>query len=223
MRLLALETATESCSVALLIDGEVREEFVHAPRLQTQLILPMTERLLAEAGLSLTGLDAVAFSRGPGAFTGVRIATAVAQGLAFGADLPVVPVSSLQTTAQGVLRQHGEKQAVVVFDARMDEVYAAAFIERDGLMQAVSDELLASPADVPLSLSAGRWFGVGNGWTYRDKLPFLVDDCDVNGFPHACDLARLAVDVMSRGGAVPPEQGLPVYLRDAVWKKLPGR
>ena len=152
IKLLALETATEHCSVAIWQrDGAGQMQCIarrqHAPRQQTELILPMVDELLAESGLALTQLTALAYSCGPGAFTGVRIAAAVAQGLAFGAGLPVVPVSSLQTLAQAAYRQYGARAVLAAFDARMQEIYAGAYVlGADGLMQAITPEVAGAPA-----------------------------------------------------------------------------
>lgn len=166
MKLLALETATEACSAALWVDGRVLARFQHAPRLQTELMLPMVDELLAEAGIRLNDLDAIAYSRGPGAFTGVRIAAAVAQGLAFGVDLPIIPVSSLQTLAQGVNREYGADRVLCVFDARMDEIYVGAYEkDKDGLMQPLAPERLGAAATV--ALPEGAFFAAGNGLVYH--------------------------------------------------------
>lgn len=224
MKLLALETATEACSVALWCDGQCQEEFLHAPRQQTQLLLPMIDRLLAGAGLTLSQLDAIAYSRGPGAFTGVRIAAAAAQGLAFGADIPVLPISTLQATAQGVWRLQRESQVVTVFDARMNEVYVGAYGCQGQLMAPIAAEQLLPPEHVSLSLP-GDWFGAGNGWSYASVLTqrLAVTRFDESAMPHAFDVAVLAVSDFQEGKALAPELALPVYLRDEVWKKLPGR
>ena len=123
MKLLALDTATEACSVALNIDGELTEHYELLPRRHSRELLPMVEKIIAAAGLSLTQLDAVAFGCGPGAFTGLRVATAMAQGLAFGADLPVIPVSTLAALAQQAHRCYQSTHVLAAIDARMDEVY----------------------------------------------------------------------------------------------------
>ncbi|MDF2447422.1 MAG: tRNA threonylcarbamoyladenosine biosynthesis protein TsaB [Moraxellaceae bacterium] len=225
MKLLALETATEACSVALSLDGRVIARFRHAPRLQTDLLLPMVEEVLAEAGITLAAVDALAYSRGPGAFTGVRIAAAAVQALAFARDLPVIPVSSLQTLAQGALRVHGAARVLAVFDARMNEVYAGAFVRDGALMQPLDAEHLCAPAALPEKLR-GDFFAVGNGvGTY---LEVLREQCTLTGtdaalFPAAEDVLPLAVATYAREGGLAPELALPVYLRDEVWKKLPGR
>ncbi|MEK6787626.1 MAG: tRNA (adenosine(37)-N6)-threonylcarbamoyltransferase complex dimerization subunit type 1 TsaB [Pseudomonadota bacterium] len=236
IKLLALETATEHCSVAIWQrDGAGQMQLIarrqHAPRQQTELILPMVDELLAESGLALTQFTAVAYSCGPGAFTGVRIAAAVAQGLAFGADLPVVPVSSLQTLAQAAYRQHGARAVLAAFDARMQEIYAGAYaLDADGLMQAITPEVAGAPATLPAALVAA-WaahIGVaaGSGWaTYGDSLAqtFAVQQIYADLAPDAEDVATLAAAAVQAGKAVAPELALPVYLRDDVWKKLPGR
>jgi tRNA threonylcarbamoyladenosine biosynthesis protein TsaB len=225
MKLLALETATEACSVALGVDGRVIARFRHAPRLQTELLLPMMEEVLAEAGLTVGALDALAYSRGPGAFTGVRIAAAAVQALAFAKDLPVVPVSSLQTLAQGAHRVHGAQKVLTVFDARMDEVYAGAYALQDGLMRPLDVEHLCAPGRLPDKLR-GAFFVAGNGAAVheavlRTQVDFTGDDAAL--FPSAEDVLPLARDIFARQGGQAPEFALPVYLRDEVWKKLPGR
>lgn len=228
MKILALETATEACSAALWLDGEVVERFEVAPRQHTQLALPMVESLLAETGLSLVQLDAIAFGRGPGAFTGVRIATGLVQGLAFGADLPVVPISTLAALAQGALRIHGASRVLALMDARMQEVYGGYFVlaGEGQVMEAVSTEWVAAPAQMPLP-EEGAWFIAGSGWdayseAITSRLPFEPVGTDGQLLPHARDVAAIAAREFARSGGVPAEQALPVYLRDRVAEK-PGQ
>ncbi len=224
MKLLALETATEACSAALYLDGEISERYQIAPREHTRLILPMADQLLAEAGLSPAQLDAVAFGCGPGAFTGVRIATGVVQGIAFAADLPVVPVSTLATLAQGARREFGWGRVAAAIDARMGEVYWGGFEDNgDGIMRAVTEERVIAPLQVPL-LKGNNWFGIGSGWqAYAEELMQrqggAVSEAKGDYFPHAHDVALLAVDGFNRGESVAAEQALPRYLRDNVAKK----
>lgn len=143
MRVLAIETATEACSAALYISGEIRLRYQVEPRRHSELILPMMDALLAEAEIALSALDALAFGCGPGSFTGVRIATGVVQGAAFGADLPVVPVSTLAALAQRRYREQGEKHLLPAYDARMDELYWGCYrIGDDGLAHPLNDDLL---------------------------------------------------------------------------------
>lgn len=224
MNLLAIETATEACSAALYLDGEIREHYQIAPREHTALILPMVDALLTEAGLSPAQLDAIAFGCGPGAFTGVRIATGVVQGIAFAADLPVVPVSTLATLAQGARREFGWEKVAAAIDARMAEVYWGSFeADSEGVMQAAGEERVCPPQQVPL-LDGHQWHGIGSGWhSYNTELGqrqgVAMIDAIGDYYPHARDVATLAVAAHARGEAVSAEQALPRYLRDQVVQK----
>jgi tRNA threonylcarbamoyladenosine biosynthesis protein TsaB len=223
MKILALETATEACSAALLIDGNVIERYQVQPRMHSQLILPMLDELMAEAGVALAALDAIAFGRGPGAFTGVRIAVGVAQGAAFAADLPVVPVSTLAALAQRGARELGWRRLLPAYDARMQEVYWGAYeVDAQGLVSArVADEVCA-PDRVTLP-AGGGWQGVGAGWgSYRSLLDQRLGDAvgEVNAdlLCSAHDVALLGAAGFVRGEAVAAELAAPVYLRDQVAK-----
>lgn len=220
MKLLALETSTDQCSVALLVDGEVREHTQAAAHAHAELILPMVETLLAEAGLSLRQLDALAFGRGPGAFTGVRVATAVVQGLAFGAERPVVPVSDLMAVAAGAHRKHGAHRVLACLDARLQEVYWCAYevMAPDQFRECVAERLGGADQVQP---PAGRWFGAGSGFAaYRsqlqDRLGGNLDGEDATLLPAARDIASLAARLFAEGHAVSADAALPVYLRDQV-------
>jgi tRNA threonylcarbamoyladenosine biosynthesis protein TsaB len=226
MKILAIDTATEACSAALLLDGEVRERFEVQPRKHGQLILGMMDGLLAEAGLALPQLDALAFGRGPGAFTGVRIATGVAQGAAFGADLPLLPISTLAALAQRHFREAGARRILAAFDARMGELYWGAYrLDESGLVRLVGEEQVAAPDALRLPPGDG-WHGVGSGWgTYAEALGARLGDALADISPgllcSAHDVALLAAAAFQEGQGVPAEQGLPVYLRDQVaWKKV---
>lgn len=222
-RMLAIDTATEACSAALWLDGEIRERYVVAPREHARLLLPMVEELLAEAGLVLKELDALAFGRGPGSFTGVRIAAGMAQGLAFSADLPVVPVSSLAALAQHAA-DLGHPSVLSAIDARMGEVYWARYVlGAEGLVELDGEERVCAPGDVPLPAGVD-WYGVGSGWaTYAETLSVRLGDrlvgCDGTRYPHAGDVARLASAAHANGAALRAEQAIPVYLRDRVADK----
>lgn len=227
MNILALDTAGQGCSVALLVDGGIVERHEAAPRRHAATLLPMAEECLAEAGLALRELDAVAFGRGPGSFTGLRIATSVAQGIAFGAGLPVVPVSNLAAGAAAALRKHGWRRVLVAFDARMDEVYAGAFESgADGLPRLVGEEALLTPA--MLALPAGEatdgaadWHGVASAFDAWPELAgrLCLAAADAEIAPLARDLLGLAAADLARGAAVAAEDALPVYLREQVaWR-----
>ena len=215
--LLALDTATEACSVALLHDGKVLTHYEVIPRLHAQKLLPMIKDLLAEAGIGLSALDAIAFGRGPGAFTGVRIAIGVVQGLAFGLDRPVLPVSNLAVLAQRALREHGVRQVAAAIDARMDEVYWGCYRDIAGEMRLVGEEAVMPPEQAALPADAsGDWFGAGTGWGYAERIPVTVSAQDASMLPHAQDLLTLATYAWQRGEAIVADDAQPVYLRDKV-------
>ncbi len=224
MQLLAIETSSEACSVALSTGADVIQRFTVQPRAHAELILPWVNELLAEAGLALGGLDAVAFSRGPGSFTSLRIGIGVVQGLAWGAGLGVVPVSSLQATAQAAVAED-VAAAVVAMDARMRQVYCGAFVLGEtGHMQAASGEVVCDPGEVVRPLIEG-FAAVGNGWSRFEELERLgrqfisVHDAV---WPTAAAVAGLAGEWLKDQEALPAEQAQPVYLRDKVAEKPGG-
>ena len=221
MRLLAIETATDACSCALVL-GEERDQCLEvAPRRHAELLLGMSACLLERAGVALSSLDAIAFGRGPGSFTGVRIATAVAQGLGLGADLPLVPVSSLAALALAAERRHRCGRVLAAFDARMGEVYWGAFEAggRAGVVPA-GDERVLPPARVPVPKGQG-WLGAGAGWSahgeaLRERIRDRLVEVDARVFPGALEVAYLAESEVRAGRACAPELARPVYLRDRV-------
>jgi tRNA threonylcarbamoyladenosine biosynthesis protein TsaB len=219
VKLLALDTAGPRCSVALLLDGKLTELDMPGERVQAESVLPMVERLLGEGGIGLSGLDAIAFGRGPGAFTGLRVATSVAQGLAYGAGLPVLPVSDLAALAAAAVRRHKAERIMACLDARMHEVYWAGYEVRAGELVSLGEEALSPPAEVSPP-SAGPWFGAGPGWgAYGEALRARVSPLvgmDPALLPTAGDIARLGELAFQKGQKLPPEQALPVYLRDKV-------
>lgn len=215
--LLALDTATEACSVALLHDDRVLSHYEVIPRLHAQRLLPMIQTLIGEAGIALSAVDAIAFGRGPGAFTGVRIAVGVVQGLAFALQRPVLPVSTLATIAQRARREHGATQVAAAIDARMDEVYWGCYREHEGEMRLLGSEAVLPPEQAGLPRDAdGEWFGAGTGWGYAERIPLSVKGVDAGMLPHAEDLLRLATFAWQRGEALEADQAQPVYLRDNV-------
>ncbi len=230
VRILAIDTATEACSVALLHDDHIDALFELCPREHTQHILPMVQQVLLRNGLTLQQLNALAFGRGPGSFTGVRIGIGIAQGLALGAELPMIGVSTLATLAQNVWRNHGATRVLTAIDARMGEVYWAEYQRDDnGLWTGEETEAVLKPESVLARMATlqGQWMLAGTGWkTYPELaawhgltlLPTAV------ALPAAEDMLPLAAGAWRTGRMVAPEQAEPVYLRNNVaWKKLPGR
>lgn len=227
MKILALDTTQEYCSVALAIGTEliVREEL--APRSHTELILPQVESVLAEADTTLGQLDALAFGRGPGSFTGLRIAAGVVQGLALGSDLPVAPVSSLAAMAQGAYRDHSHATRIcATFDARIQEVYWGSYQLVDGIMQSITEEAVNSPEDLFLP-DDGKWLAIGSGWTaypqMQQRLHGCLSDVMADTVPLARDMIPTASQMIINGETVSAEAAIPVYLRQKVAQTIEER
>jgi tRNA threonylcarbamoyladenosine biosynthesis protein TsaB len=216
MKLLVLDTSTEWCSAALWLDGRIHARRVLAGQRHSSLLLPMVDELLRETGLTLRQLDGIGYGAGPGSFTGLRIACAVTQGLAFGADLPVVGVSTLESIAE----QTGATQVLTVLDARMAEVYWAAY-RRDGAgWRAVSEPQLALPESVAVP-AGGDWVGAGNGFAalgavLRPRLAAALVRIDETLMPDAAAMAPLAARAFERGEGMDAALAAPIYLRDKV-------
>ena len=241
MHLLALDTSTEACSAALgvCLPGEperVLTRSAEAPRGHAELILPMVESLLAEAGLSLSSLGAIAFARGPGSFTGLRLAAAVTQGLAFGAGLPVLAVSTLRASAlQALQRAPLATHVLVCNDARMGEVYVAAFARgAGGLPEPLGHEAGCPPSSVVLPAASGVWVGAGHGFRAYPQLAELQQvglgqgepgeagpgftEIFADLLPQAREVLPLARAEWAAGRILKPAEAQPVYLRDDVAK-----
>ena len=216
MKLLALETANEQCSVSIV--DETQELFFQLDaraKAQTQTILPMIDQAFTQLGLSASELTAIAFSRGPGSFSGVRINAAVTQALAWANDLPVVPVSSLQALAQAAYRMLGLKSVTAVLDARMQEVYIANFeLDQHGIMQAVDEEQLLNYSNASQVV---QFEIVGSGSALIQPEQIQYKDLSAT----AQDIATIARLNVQQQKWVSAEQALPVYLRDNAWKKIP--
>lgn len=220
MMLLAFETATEACSVALYIDGEMRERFDVVPKQHTALALPWAEQLLAEAGIKKSQLDAVAVGIGPGAFTGVRLAVALVQGIALALDKPVLPVSTLAALAMQGADLKSER-ILAAIDARMGEIYCAEFrLNGDGLVDAASEEIVIAPETFRLA-SDYPVAGIGTGFSANNNalqtgLGSRLIHCRANALPHAADIARLALRDFAAGKMMAPDNLEPAYLRNKV-------
>ena len=222
MKLLVLDTSTEYCSAALWLDGQVRARRVLAEQQHSSLLLPMVDELLRESAISLRQLDGIAYGAGPGSFTGLRIACAVTQGLAFGADLPVVGVSTLESIAE----QTGADKVLTVLEARMAEVYWAA-CQRDAThpdghkgWRCVVEPALALPESVHVP-EGGGWIGAGNGFAalgevLRPRLAAQLARIDESIMPDAAAMAPLAAQAFARGEGMDAALAAPIYLRDKV-------
>ncbi len=235
-RLLILDSATDACSVALLdsrLQGadRIRQRFELAAKSHTRRLLPMVDEVLAEAGLSLSEIDALAFGQGPGSFTGLRICLGVVQGLAFARDLPVVGVSTLDSMAVGFYRQHPEllesdTPLLVALDARMQEVYWSLVRpgETAGALVSLAEEAVAPPESVvehpAVAALAGNFWGLGQGWQYSQLQALTPAGLEPAFYPGAADMAELALSAYERGEACSAEEAQPVYLRNTIsWKK----
>lgn len=218
MNLLAIETATECCSVALLVGERLIARSEIAPRRHAELLLPMCDAVLAEAGIGRRDLDVLAVGRGPGAFTGVRLAVSAAQGIALALDIPVVPISSLAALALQAPENGADVLAVI--DARMGEIYAGIFRHVEGRVELIGDETVGA-ADALRVPDAAALNVIGTGWTsYRDAIERVLPKpprwAEGDRYPQAADVARLAAPIAAAGGGIPADRVLPVYLRDKV-------
>ena len=224
LKILALDTSTDACSVAILADGESHQRFVIAKQQHTKLVLPMIQELLAETQLTLKQLDAIAFGCGPGSFTGVRLAASIVQSLAFTTDLPVVKISTLRLLAQEAYARFDKPKVIVAQDARMQELYWGEYqVDVDGVMQPISPDRLIAPEKVKI-IADDDFIGVGTGWKIYGDI--LVKHCnnvskvDLSIYPQASYVAQLAVTDFTKGLAVSAAEALPTYLREEVaWVK----
>lgn len=217
MKLLAFDTSTEACSAAVYIDGQITSHYEVAPQRHAELILPMIDQVLSKAQVKLKDLDAIAFGRGPGSFTGVRIATGIAQGLAYSADLPVIPVSTLAALAHSANDKADYIAAAI--DARMHEIYFGLY--KSGEHAELIGEELVIAAGHLMPQTTTTCFGVGSGWaryaeSLTGKIKGKLNGYDGERFPHAADVAALAVIEFNNGNLVKPEEAMPVYLRNNV-------
>ncbi len=225
--ILVIDTSTEACSVALQVGDTVYSDYKVAPRQHGELVLPMVDSLLEQAKIKLSDLDVMGYGQGPGAFTGLRICISIVQGLAYGAGVPVVGVSSLQAMAQATYQSTGEKHILSAIDARMGEVYWGVYQLKDGLMKLVGQEEVAEPESVTIDHldSSTIYRTVGSGWqTYPDEL---AQRCNVSlvieeevSFPSAKSMLPWVSEQLAKGLAVDAEQAQPVYLRNNVAKKV---
>jgi tRNA threonylcarbamoyladenosine biosynthesis protein TsaB len=221
MKLLALDTSTEACSCALWVNGILTERTALALRQHAELILPMIDELLMEAGLTPTQLDALAVSQGPGSFTGVRMACGIAQGIAFALNIPIIPLSSLAVLAQAAYMELGAQRVLATIDARMNEVYYGYYsLNAQGIMQRIGSEAVIAPEKIELP-TGDQWYGVGSGWTtyhkqLQTRLATYLQDYQIDRYPQARAMLPFALIAHSQKEYVSAEQLLPVYLRNRV-------
>ncbi len=222
MLILALETSTELGSCALWRDGVVTERFCPEKRPHSETLLPLVRELLAEGGVHVGDLDAIAFGVGPGAFTGLRVACGAAQGLAVAANVPLIPVTSLEAMAT----QFGTERALVLLDARMGEVYSGRY-EREGDVHVQRGEIRVSAPECVDLPTEGAWHACGNGLSAYPVLQQRVQAAGIPAeaavFPLAASVARIAVGKAGRGDGIDPALAAPLYVRDKVAKTVAER
>lgn len=220
MKLLAIDTATEACSVALWLEGAAHERFEHAGRTHSQRLLPMLHALLADCGVTLAQIDGIACGVGPGSFAGVRIGVGFVKGLALGLDRPVLAVTSLAMLAQGAIRAHGAGEILTAIDARMNEVYFGAYGKVDGLAQPRGKPVVIAPSLLELP-QTGRFAAVGSGWNthgaaLRGRTGAELEPLDGAALPHAVDALPLVRAAFAAGQGIPAGELQPLYLRNRV-------
>lgn len=219
MKLLALETSTDACSVAVLADDSISCETLLAPRRHTDLVLGMIQQQLQQAGITMQQLDAIAYGRGPGAFTGLRIATGVVQGLAYGLELPVIPVSTLAVVAHAAYQRHQQHDILAVMDARMNEVYVARYRYTDHGMQLLGEESVLPPESLELD-HYRDCIGVGSGFAhyaeFATQAAAILPAIDASIIPTAEAVAALARVAFANGECCAAAEALPVYIRNNV-------
>jgi tRNA threonylcarbamoyladenosine biosynthesis protein TsaB len=223
LKILALDTSTEYCSAALLIDGETDVRDTHAGQTHSQWLLRMIDELLRSRSLRLRDLDGIAYGEGPGSFTGLRIACGVVQGLAFGADLPVVGIGTLRAMAEG----SASDRVLACIDARMNEIYHAAYEKRAGHWYAVHEPSVCAPAAAPL-VSGEGWHGCGSafiahGEKLKTRYAGSLAAVEPHRYPHAREIARLSLPQFEAKAGVPSDRAVPVYIRDKVALRIDER
>lgn len=225
MKILSFDTATDACSAALSIDGEIIQEFQIAPQKHAELLLPMIDCLLQDVGIRRREIDAVAFGCGPGSFMGVRIATGIAQGIAYGIQCPVIPISTLRALAQTAYEKLETTHALVGWDARMNEVYWGAYeLGEHQLMVPVQEDHLSAPENLTFT-SELSWFAVGNAWEiYKNQFKSLempkLTVVSQEIYPTAEAIAKIAIQAFQESHPVlSPLEVEPTYLRNKVARK----
>ena len=216
MNILALDTSTEHCSIALSLSGHIISEELLAGQRHSELLLPMLHELLAANDQTLSQLDGIAFGAGPGSFTGLRIACGVAQGLAFATNIPLIGVSTLEALAQ----KSGNNKVIATLDARMGEIYHAAYIKADDHWKTISEPTVCLPQNAPV-LSCDNWVGCGSGFdVYHKELSQLYNeqlhDIQLGLYPHASEIAQIAITEFTKEPGISSMDAVPIYIRNKV-------
>ena len=216
LKIIAFDTSSNYCSIALWMDGKILSRSMLAEQRHSELLLPMLQELLAESELTLVQLDGIAFGAGPGSFTGLRIACGVAQGLAFGSGLPVIGISTLEALAQ----QAGTNSVITAIDARMGEIYHAAYIKSADGWETVSVPTLCLPRYAPL-IQGDNWVGCGSafdkyGHELKSHYGNSISRFETGFVPHAREMAQLAEKDFKQGLGVDPEDAAPIYIRNKI-------
>ncbi len=226
VKILAVETATEFCSAALLIGSRILLKHNPAPREHSRLILDMVDELLVESSLQLDNIDALAYGAGPGSFTGLRIAASLLQGLAFGVNKSIIPISTLQALAQAAWRRYEHTEVLAILDARMDEIYYGFYqLDNNGIMRNSLPDQVSSPyvlEILPAKYRSKNWHVVGTGiFTYYREIKMFLPQLELNmslNYPSALEITILAKHIFSTGGELSAEKALPIYIRKEVVK-----
>jgi tRNA threonylcarbamoyladenosine biosynthesis protein TsaB len=235
--ILAIDTSSDGCSAALLVDGRLFSRFQLSPRQHTHLIMPMIDEVVTEAGIKKSQIEACAFGAGPGSFTGLRISAGIAQGLAFGLGIPVIAVSTLEALAfDPLIRNFGDCTVAAAFDARMDEVYWGVYqyrcVNGSASVQSLVPDCVIKPGELTarqLPVASGdKLVGIGGGWIYQEEIVRATQKEPVNIYvdevAKASVIAEIAQKKYAAGLLLPAHEAIPVYLRNEItWKKLPGR
>lgn len=225
MKILAIETSTEACSVALLDKDKCNEFHEIVPQKHTERLLPMLDELLTECKTDISEINYIAFGCGPGAFTGIRIACSAAQAISFSQDIPIIPISTLAGLAHGAAKKYNSSKIIACIDARMQEVYWAnySFEANSGKVTLAGEEQVISPEATNISFNKGNneIIAIGSGWlTYKELLTerhskYKIIQSEIE-YPHAKDIAEIAKIKIADGNVKQAEDALPTYLRNKV-------
>lgn len=230
MRLLAIDTSTEACSVALLINDKIHSQFQIVPQQHNEIILPMINQMLTKTRISLAEINAFAFGAGPGSFTGLRIAASIVQGLAYGNNKPVIPISTLAALAQGAYRLFNIPLLLPALDAKMHQIYFGIYQVNDTqkIVEPLQPDQAIAPEQMTFQIlkeeTSKAWVGIGSGWeSYSQLLTQLSgaksNNIQVGLYPDAQDIIPLAKDKLEKGETVKASEALPFYLLSPHWNK----